>query len=197
MQIMRLVCEVCEARLEIPTRGRSPRFCSPACRQKAYRRRRREQLPARMRDLPRWTAADGKRPVTVAGSPASTTKPETWTTHAEVQGGPHGVMLGGGLACIDLDHCITRRGKVADWAAEIIRAVPGAVVERSVSRRGLHVFGLFPEGPGRRRGCVEVYSRTRFIRTTEDIYRMGGLVDLAPAVRVATALQREGRIPER
>jgi hypothetical protein len=44
---------------------------------------------------------------------------------------------------------------------------------------------------------VEIYSRARFIRTTEDIYRMGGLVDLAPAVKMAAALQREGRIPER
>ena len=143
---MRLTCEVCEARLEIPTRGRSPRFCSSACRQKDYRRRRREQLPARMRELPRWTAADGKRPVTPTGSPASTTKPETWTAHAEVQDGPHGVMLGGGLACIDLDHCINRRGKVADWLSRLsgrcpvllwsVRS-PGAVcIFSGCSRRG-------------------------------------------------------------
>lgn len=148
-----------------------------------------------MRELDRWTAAEGKRPVTVDGKPASSTDPQTWTTYEQVHSKPHGVMLGGGLACIDLDRCINRRGKLAPWAKTIIAAAPGAVVERSLSRRGLHVFGLLPEAKGIRHGCVEIYSKARFIRTTEDIYRIGGLVDLAPAVKKATQLLREGSVP--
>ena len=186
---------MCGERLGIPTRGRSPRFCSSACRQRSYRQRQREQLPVRMRELDRWTAAEGKRPVTVDGAPASSTDAQTWASYEQVKGLPHGVMLGGGLACIDLDGCISRRGKLAPWAKAIIAAVPGAVVEKSLSRRGLHVFGLLPEAKGIRRGCVEVYSRSRFIRTTEDIYRPGGLVDLGPAVKKAAQLLREGSVP--
>ena len=178
-------------------RGRSPRFCSGACRQKAYRSRSKEQLPARMRQLDRWTVADGKRPVTVSGTAASSTRPETWATHAEVKDQPHGVMLGGGLACIDLDHCINRRGHLAPWAREILNSVPGAVVERSVSKSGLHIFGLLPEAPGRKQGRVETYSRERFIRTTEDIYRQGSLVDLGPAVKKIASLVKGGSIPQR
>lgn len=192
---MRLTCEHCETKLGIPSRGPSPRFCSPACRQAAYRARCRKQLPARMRELDRWVAADGKRPLTVAGRPASSTDPSTWSTHSEVAAGPHGVMLGGGLACIDLDDCLNSRGRLADWAADILAAVPGAVVERSLSGRGLHIFGLLPEAPGRRRGNAEVYSRSRFIRTTEAIYRPGSLVDLAPAVAKLTTLANRGEIP--
>lgn len=108
---------------------------------------------------------------------------------------PHGVMLGGGLACIDLDHCLSARGKLAPWAKEIIDAVPGAVVERSVSGRGLHIFGLLPEAPGRRRSKAEVYSRARFIRTTEDIWRAGKIIDLQPAVNKLHSLERRGEIP--
>ena len=33
-------CPVCKSRLKPPEQGRHPRYCSAACRQKAYRRRR-------------------------------------------------------------------------------------------------------------------------------------------------------------
>ncbi|AWY06449.1 hypothetical protein PBI_COLLEEN_1 [Corynebacterium phage Colleen] len=188
-------CEQCGERVEMKASGPSARYCSARCRQRAYRARCKKQLPARMRELPRWTAAAGKRPVTTDGAPASSTDAQTWTSHEEVVGGPHGVMLGGGLACIDLDHCLSARGKLAPWAREIIDAVPGAVVERSVSKRGIHIFGLLPEAPGRRRGRAEVYSRARFIRTTEDIYRVGKIIDLQPAVTKLNSLERRGEIP--
>lgn len=172
--------------------GRTPRYCSGRCRTAAYRARRAEQLPADMRALPRWTSAAGKRPITPTGTPASSTDPGTWSSYSEVAGGPRGVMLGGGLACIDLDHCIGPRGGLSALARAVLAAVPGAVVEKSISGRGLHVFGLLPEAPGIRRAGVEVYSRARFIRTTEDIYRPGSLVDLSPALDVLAGVLAPG-----
>ena len=32
-------CEHCKTKIKVKTRGRVPRFCSPACRQRAYERR--------------------------------------------------------------------------------------------------------------------------------------------------------------
>lgn len=62
-----------------------------------------------------------------------------------------------------------------------------------VSRRGLHIFGLLPEESGQRRGRVEIYSRAtdsrRYLPHGRKPLRSG------PAVRVAAALRREGRIP--
>lgn len=194
---MASTCEVCGNRLEIPTRGRSPKYCSSRCRQRACRARKLTQLPRRLRDLPRWTAANGKRPITPSGRPASSTDESTWTSYDNVANLPHGIMLGGGIACIDLDRCINRRGQVASWAQKIISTVPTAVVERSVSGRGLHIFGLLPESKGTRRGCAEIYSRARFIRTTENIFRAGCLVDLAPAVTVIERMHRNGEIPKK
>ena len=189
-------CKHCGDPIEGITFGRTPTYCSGRCRTAAYRQRRTEHLPARIHELDRWTAADGKRPVTPEGSPASSTDATTWRSYVEVKDHDHGVMLGGGLACIDLDGCLSPRGKLAPWAEEIIRAAPGAVVERSVSKRGLHVFGLLPETKGTRAGSAEIYSRARFIRTTEDIYRPGTLVDLAPTVARIRALHRAGAIPD-
>lgn len=192
-------CIECGERVGLAARGRSRSYCSNACRQRAYRARQRRPraIPAEMVAADRWTACEGKRPTMASGSPASSTDPRTWGPLAAVQGGPHGFMLGGGFACIDLDGCITTAGRLSSWAQQIIDAVPGAFVERSVSGRGLHIFGLLPEAPGRNLGAVEVYSRSRFIRTTGDVHRPGDLVDLAPAVRKISQLQEAGGLPEK
>lgn len=77
-------------------------------------------------------------------------------------------MLGGGLACWDLDHCL-EGGVLAPWASEVLASIGSPLwVERSMSGTGLHVFVEAPEGPGRRRGGVEFYSRARFIAVTGD-----------------------------
>lgn len=87
-------------------------------------------------------------------------------------------MLGGGLACLDLDHCLTD-GALAPWAVEAIGQLPADSIiysERSMSGDGLHVFFRGAEAPGRRRvvdgGAVEVYSRARFIATTGDRFQL-------------------------
>lgn len=104
------------------------------------------------------------------GAPASSTSPVTWSSFSEVQSGAgdgFGVMLGGGLACWDLDDCF-EGGRLAIWARKAIEGVDPLFVERSMSGRGLHVFVEAPEGPGRKGGGVEFYSRARFIRVTGD-----------------------------
>lgn len=75
-----------------------------------------------------------------------------------------GVMLGDGLGCWDLDKCID--GDVlAPWARDVLVGIEAPLfVEVSMSGTGLHVFVESPEGPGRRCGGVEFYSRARFIR---------------------------------
>lgn len=169
---MRMSCERCGERLSIPSRGRSPRFCSSRCRVAAHRARK-PRLPARMTGVRRWVRADGKRPVMVDGSPASSTDPSTWASFSEVQSGAgdgYGIMLGGGLGCWDLDDCF-EGGVLAGWARSILDEADPLHVERSVSGRGLHIFVDAVEGPGSRRGNVEFYSRGRFIRVTGDAYR--------------------------
>lgn len=80
-------------------------------------------------------------------------------------------MLGGGLACHDLDHALVG-GELKPWAREVVESItePVLFAEVSVSGEGLHLFVEAPEGPGRRRsvgdGGHEFYSRARFIRTT-------------------------------
>lgn len=47
-----------------------------------------------------------------------------------------------------------------------------------MSRRGLRVFGLLEEAPGRRLDGIEIYSRARFIALTGNVFRAGDLVPL-------------------
>lgn len=123
-----------------------------------------------MRSGRRWVRADRKRPIRPDGRYASSTDPDTWSTFDDVQSGAgdgFGVMLGGGLGCYDLDHITD-----AD-ARSFIASIPEHVlwIERSMSGSGVHVFVEASEGPGRRRGGVERYTRARFIRVTGVLFR--------------------------
>jgi primase-polymerase (primpol)-like protein len=73
-------------------------------------------------------------------------------------------------------------------AAEFLAACPDTYVEISPSGDGLHVWGLLPEGPGRKqtigRLSVETYSRDRFITVTGKPFRgaVSRLGDLSGAM---------------
>lgn len=146
-----------------------PRYCSNACRQRAYRER--HALPATMTRRRQWVRADGKRPVQLDGRPASSTDPSTWAHCVDVKAGPHGIMLGAGLGCYDLDHVtdVEARAFIATVAEPVV------YVERSLSGEGVHVFVEAPEGPGWKRTVnglsVERYTRERFIRVTGETFR--------------------------
>ncbi|NKY08932.1 DNA primase [Cellulomonas hominis] len=118
----------------------------------------------------RWVRADGKRPITISGRPASSTKPVTWSSleavRASSAGDGFGVMLGDGLGCYDLDHVTDEQVRA------FVSTLPEPVVliERSRSGTGAHVFVQAEETRGWRRTIdgmnVERYTRHRFIRTT-------------------------------
>lgn len=115
---------------------------------------------------------DGKRPIQLDGAPASSTDPSTWSTyedaHASTAGDGLGVMLGNGLACWDLDHCLDG-STLTDRAAELLASIDAPIwVERSMSGTGLHIFVNAPEVRGWRRDGVEFYARARFIAVTGD-----------------------------
>src|SRR5699024_8036023 len=123
-----------------------------------------------------WVRADGKRPVMVDGSAASSTNPATWASFAEVEksdaGVGFGVVLdGSGLGCFDFDNCFdgdVLKPAVRDFIAGI--DYPIVYVERSVSGNGLHVFVEAEKQRGFRRDGVEFYSWGRFIKTTLSTY---------------------------
>lgn len=176
----RVRCEVCSEPLAVAGRGRIPRFCSTRCRVVAHRRK--AQLPAELLTARRWVRHDAKRPITPAGRPASSIDPTTWTDHATAArsraGDGLGFVLGGGFACLDLDHCLVD-GRPNAAAAAVLEQLPDAYVEISPSGDGLHVWGRAPERPGRRRGGLEAYSAGRFITVTRRVHRPGVLVDLS------------------
>lgn len=165
----------CGAQLPVPTgRSRPPKYCSSACRQRAYRRR---QLPAEMTSRARWIRRDAaKRPLTIDGRLASVTDPTTWSTYsvakASTVGTGLGFVLGDGVGCIDLDHCIDSRG-IADWAQAVLdeHRRTAILVERSMSGTGIHIVLPLDEAPGRRirdGRSIEIYSRDRYIAVTGD-----------------------------
>jgi len=125
---------------------------------------------------------EAKRPITVDGRPASSTDPRTWSTYREAArsraGDGLGFVLGGGIACLDIDHCLDERGRPDARAREILARVPDAYVEISPSGRGLHIWGTAPEQPGRRHHDYEAYSTGRYITVTGNVYRPGRLADL-------------------
>lgn len=179
-------CECCGVSINLLRAG--ARFCSPKCRVYASRK---PVIPAEMRAERRWVRRNKRKmPLTIAGGNASSTNPDTWADYAEVKDSTVGVglgfVLGGGIGCIDLDHCFID-GELADWAQDVIDACPETYMEVSPSGDGLHIFGRLPEGPGRnmREGerCVEFYSVGRYMTVTGE--RFGGssvLADLSGAV---------------
>lgn len=130
-----------------------------------------------MTERPAWVRADGKRPIRCDGSAASSTNRSTWTSYRDVlassAGDGFGIMLGDGLGCIDLDHCLNGR-TLSPEATDAIAAItePIVWVERSMSGTGLHVFIRADEAPGWKRGSVERYTRARFIRVTGDRFTL-------------------------
>lgn len=168
-------CDSCSARIPLTASHRA-RFCSGACRQKAYRRRSKRGLPAEMTSRHRWVRHDeNKVPMTLFGGPASVVDPRTWTTYekaaASSVGTGLGIVLGDGLGCLDLDHCITG-GRLAPWAREIVDAHRDAAVfiEESMSGTGLHIFLPMVEAKGSRvrdgERNIETYSRERYMAVT-------------------------------
>lgn len=169
--IIRARCEECGAYIGVSQAhgGSRMRYCSPACKQRAYRER--QAIAAELKAMPRWARAAGKRPIMPDGSPASTTDPTTWSPYDMVVSGAGdglGIMLGDGLACYDLDHCLG-----SDRMSELLDRVKEPIIfaEVSVSGAGLHIF-VQSDAKSYKRDGIEFYSHSRFIRMTGRRYRI-------------------------
>ena len=117
--------------------------------------------------MPRWVNHDEhKRPICPStGRWASVTDPSTWDTWqaASKRDSRIGFVLGGGIGCIDLDHCLDAHGRPSEAVVELLEFYAGSYVEVSPSGDGLHVWGTAPERRGFRRTwkgqAVEFYFR--------------------------------------
>lgn len=179
MMVKLLECQECGDTFDRKSKQR-PKFCSNACKQKAYRARSKNaSVPlARFRSESRWVRAKGKKPLQVSGKNASSTNPRTWTTFENVlhskAGDGFGVMLGNGLGCYDIDHCF-EGGNLKGWAVDYIHSIAEEIVYTEVSKsgEGLHLFFLAKShGPGFARNGVERYTQERFIRMTLDSFKL-------------------------
>lgn len=171
-------CQRCGGALALAGRGPIPKFCSTRCRVAAHRAKR---PPVELTSRDRWVrwlyvsrgkSKPTKLPIRLTGAPASSAKSSTWTSYAKAskstRGDGLGFVLGDGIGCIDLDHCIVD-GRLEPWAQRIVDSAPATFIEVSPSGDGLHIFGRLTPGPGRgQRGKdgIEVYSHGRYITIT-------------------------------
>lgn len=186
---MNLECKQCKCTFTSEgARGRTPSFCSNACRQRAYRERRRARVgvPEEMVSSRRWVRCDErKRPVSASGALLLWSGADTWMSHSKALSAPYGAglgyVLGEGIGVIDLDDCVRPDGSLSSLARGILEENPGAYVERSQSGRGLHVFGRISGNVCVRDAGLEVYAgdRKRFVWVTGDVFRAGGLPALS------------------
>lgn len=170
-------CEWCGA--STLTLRAGARFCSPKHRVYANRQAKKgPKLPVEMTSQDRFVRYTSRKvPRTVDGRSASSTDAQTWSSYAAATasrvGEGVGFVLGAGIGCVDLDHCIVD-GEMLPWAADVVEANPGTYIEVSRSGDGLHIFGHLAEAPGRlvRDGrSIEVYSTGRYIALTGNTYR--------------------------
>ena len=143
-------------------------------------------MPTQMRELNRWVNHDEKKrpldPNTLYG--ASVTDPNTWASYAKANANHKslGYVLGGGIGCIDLDHCIHPDGTLTPAAQEIVDYYPENWIEISPSGTGLHIWGTAVEQKGFKRTwrgqTVEFYSQGRYITITKRTYQRGKLAQL-------------------
>ncbi len=170
-------CEMCPEPMPITARSHA-RTCSPRCR-KALSRANKTSLPIELTTRDRWVRrAANKVPLTIGDIPASSTDPRTWSSYKDAASSSAGVGLGfvlsgvDDIVCLDLDHCLNPlTGRLAPWAAAIIRDAGATYVEVSPSGDGLHIWGRADVRQGRRirrpdGTAVEVYGTGRYIAMT-------------------------------
>lgn len=175
---MTKTCEQCEGPLPIMARAHAV-TCSPRCRKARSRANARKTLPDELTTCDRWVRRSAtKVPLTIAGMAASSTDPRTWSTHKAAAASPAGAGLGfvlsdvDDIVCIDLDHCLNPlTGRLAPWAAAIVRDAGATYVEVSPSGDGLHIWGRADVRQGRRirrpdGTAVEIYGTGRYIAMT-------------------------------
>ncbi|WP_406864004.1 DNA primase [Streptomyces sp. HUAS MG47] len=171
-------CTRCGGDMPITARA-DARTCSTRCRVAAHRAAKRNALPDELKTRDRWVRRSAaKVPLTVGDMPASSTDPRTWSSYKDAVASSAGVGLRFVLSdvddvvCIDLDHCLNPlTGRLAPWAAAILRDAGATYVEVSPSGDGLHIWGRADVRQGRRirrsdGTAVEIYGTGRYIAMT-------------------------------
>lgn len=152
-----------------------------------------ERVPDEMKNQPNWVIVRTKFNEEKGrldkflidihtGKMAKSDDPTTWATfdeareYAKYHGGVAlAYALDGkdGIACIDLDDCITENGDFSEFAHKVYNAADGMYCEKSVSGKGLHFFGK-TKGMDVRTfstdGEMEFYRGAHFIAMTGDYY---------------------------
>lgn len=188
------------------------RFCSNACRQAAYRARRRAEqtrlageqaarVPVELTGRARWVRYSLKKvPLRTDGKFASVTDPSSWSDYAAAVGSTSGEGVGfvltasDSIVVVDLDHAVND-GVLLPWAQRVLEALPATYMERGRSGTGLHLWfrGSVPAGRRIRHGeqAIEVYSDRRYIIVGDRV--AGTPLELAelPASQVAALLNAE------
>lgn len=116
------------------------------------------------------------------GKFAESDNPETWAdfdtacNYAKEKGGvclAYALDGKDGIACIDLDGCMQENGDFSDIAQKAFNAASGSYAEKSVSGKGLHIFGK-TKGTDLRSfskdKTMEYYQGGHFIAMTGDYY---------------------------
>jgi primase-polymerase (primpol)-like protein len=154
------------------------RYCDTRCRSKAFRAQKSDATPRELTIRARWIRRTAtKVPVTIGGMPASSTDLSTWSMYDDAVASTVGVGLGfvlngDGIVCLDLDHCLNPlTGRLAPWAAAIVRDAGTTYVEVSPSGDGLHIWGRADVRQGRKLRrpdgtAVEIYGTGRYIAMT-------------------------------
>ncbi|MFE0647493.1 bifunctional DNA primase/polymerase [Streptomyces sp. NPDC059534] len=176
-------CERCGGPMPLMARA-DARYCSPACRQGAYRERRvveqeriaserAARIPAELTSRARWVRYSGRKvPLRVDGRFAAVNDPSSWSDYEAAASTSAGEGIGFVLTAhdrfvvVDLDHAV-EMGRVLPWAQRLLDTLPPTYMERGRSGTGLHLWfrGEVPAGRRIRKGglAVEVYSDRRFI----------------------------------
>ncbi|WP_327712360.1 DNA primase [Streptomyces sp. NBC_00464] len=178
MEKENVVCAWCPEPLKA-SRSHRARFCSTRCRMASHRASKNNPFPIELTTRDRWIRrSPTKVPLTVRDMPASSTDPRTWSSYKDASASSAGVGLGfvlsdvDDIACIDLDHCLNPlTGRLAPWAAAIVRDAGTTYVEVSPSGDGLHIWGRADVRQGRRirrpdGTAVEIYGTGRYIAMT-------------------------------
>lgn len=150
--------------------------------------RARKRFPVEMTSADRWVRFKlaprkngklAKVPIQLNGRNASSTDSATWAGFKDAQasssGDGMGWVLGNNIGCVDLDDCFDNSGRLSDFASSVIdeRRSNAILIERSLSRRGVHIFVPMGQGRGSRTKGIEVYppDSGRFIAVTGDRLR--------------------------
>ena len=171
----------------ITPRRTDAKYCSGAHRVAAHRALKASRgIPVPLLRRARWVRySPDKVPLRTNGRHASSTDPKTWSTYTDAVRSRAGVglgfVLGDGIGCIDLDHCLTD-GRPNEVAASFLQTVPHHYIEVSPSGDGLHIWGTAEASRGSRQTVdglhLERYSTGRYITVTGNVYQHGELLPL-------------------